>query len=324
MPPVVLARKRGSELFQVSRSHLVRRLLQAAVVIILVSIVTFALSHLGGDPAQLMAGPNATAEQVHRLAVALGLNRSIVRQYLSFAGNALHGNLGESLTYRQPVASLVLDRVGATLELGLAAMVFAIGVGMPLGVIAAWKRGSIVDACVRLFSVVGQSIPVFWLGLLLILVFAVNLKLLPASGRSGPSSVILPAIALGLYPLAQIASVTRATMIDVLNQAYIRTAVVKGLTPARVLGVHAMRNVLVPVVTVIGLQLGAVFGGAIIVETVFAWPGVGNLSVQAVYAHDYPLIQGVVLFVSVVFVLVNLATDILYTWLDPRIHYRSE
>jgi peptide/nickel transport system permease protein len=308
----------------VTRSHLVQRLLQACLVIILVSMVTFALSHLGGDPAQLMAGPNASAQQVHRLSVALGLDRSIPRQYLSFAGNALQGDLGTSLTYRLSVASLVTDRLGATVELGLAAMGFATGLGIPLGIIAAWRRGGILDAGARFLSVLGQSVPVFWLGLLLILVFAVNWKVLPASGRTGPSSVILPAIALGLYPLAQIASVTRATMIDVLRQDYMRTAVVKGLSSTRVLLVHALRNVLVPVVTVIGLQLGAVFGGAIIVETVFAWPGVGSLSVQAVYAHDYPLVQGVVLFVSVVFVLVNLATDMFYTLLDPRIHYRAE
>jgi peptide/nickel transport system permease protein len=304
-----------------SRSYLARRLAQAGLVILLVSMVTFALSHLGGDPAQLMAGPNATAAQVHRLAIALGLNRSIVSQYLSFVGNALHGDLGTSLTYRSPVASLVVDRLGATLELGAAAMAFAAGIGIPIGVLAAWKRGGLVDAGIRFFSVLGQSVPVFWLGLLLIVVFAVNLKVLPASGRSGPSSVMLPAIALGLYPMAQISSVTRGTMIDVLHQDYIRTAVVKGLGPVRLLLVHALRNVLVPVVTVIGLQLGAVFGGAIIVEAVFAWPGVGNLSVQAVNAHDYPLVQGVVLFISVVFVLVNLATDILYTVLDPRINY---
>jgi peptide/nickel transport system permease protein len=244
-------------------------------------------------------------------------------QYEKFVGNAVRGDLGTSLTYQQPVAPLILERVGATLELGFAAMLFAVVVGVPAGVVAAARRGGIVDAFVRCVSLVGQSMPVFWIALLLILVFAVNLRWLPASGRSGFTSVILPAIALGAYPMAEFASVTRATMLDVLRQDYIRTAVVKGLPQRRVLVVHALRNVLLPVITVIGLELGTVFGGAIIVESVFGWPGIGNLSIKAVYAHDYPLVQGAVLFVATAFVLINLGTDLLYAVADPRVRYRD-
>jgi peptide/nickel transport system permease protein len=299
------------------------RLGQAVIVIILVSIVSFGLSHLGGDPARLLAGPNASRSDVHRLANELGLDRPVPVQYAEFAKNALRGDLGTSLTYQQPVASLIGERVGATLELAFAAMLFAIAIGVPAGVAAAARPGGLIDASVRFISLIGQSLPVFWIGLLLILVFAVNLRWLPASGRSGVTSVILPAVALGAYSLAQIASLTRATMLDVLQQDYIRTAIVNGLPRRRILCIHAFRNVLLPVLTVVGLQLGAVLGGAIIVETVFAWPGIGNLSIQAVYAHDYPLVQGTVLFVAIAFVLINLITDFLYVLADPRVRYRD-
>jgi len=299
------------------------RLGQAVIVIILVSIVSFGLSHLGGDPARLLAGPNASRSDVHRLANELGLNRPVPVQYAEFAKNALRGDLGTSLTYQQPVASLIGERVGATLELAFAAMLFAIAIGVPAGVAAAARPAGLIDASVRFISLIGQSLPVFWIGLLLILVFAVNLRWLPASGRSGVTSVILPAVALGAYSLAQIASLTRATMLDVLQQEYIRTAIVNGLPRWRILCIHAFRNVLLPVLTVVGLQLGAVLGGAIIVETVFAWPGIGNLSIQAVYAHDYPLVQGTVLFVAIAFVLINLITDFLYVLADPRVRYRD-
>lgn len=288
----------------------------------LVSLIVTLLSHLSGDPARLMLPERATQEDVQRLRRALGLDQPIYVQYYRYMRGVLRGDFGTSLQYRLPNIELFLDRVPATLQLTVAAMALALAVSLPIGIISAARRNSWIDYIARFVAVIGQAIPFFWLGIVLILIFAVTLKVLPTSGRGGLKHLVLPSLTLSTYPLARITRLLRSSMLEVLGQDYMRTARGKGLTESRVIVGHALRNALLPVVTVVGLEFGNLLGGAVITETIFAWPGVGRLAIDAVSMRDYPLIQTIVLVSALTFVLINLVMDILYTYLDPRIRYR--
>ena len=280
----------------------------------------FAFLHLiPGDPVEIMLGEAAAPADVAALRRDLGLDRSLPAQYGHFLARLAEGDLGRSITFRAPVTSLIRARYPATLELACAALLVGLGLALPLGVAAAVRPGSAVDRLARLASLAGVCLPSFWLGPLLILVFSLELGWLPASGRTGLASVVLPAVTLGLGMAAILVRLTRASMLAALREDYVRTARAKGAPEWRVLAVHALRNALLPVTTVAGLQAGALLTGAIITETIFAWPGLGRLVVQAIDARDYPLIQGCVLAIGVTYVTVNTATDLLHRAIDPRL-----
>jgi peptide/nickel transport system permease protein len=288
--------------------------------------VTFALFVIGqltpGDPVLIMLGERALPEEAAQLRTSLGLDLPWYLQYLYFVGNLLQGDLGISYRSKLPVAQEVLSRLPATAELAAAALVFAVVLGLSMGIISAVKRNTIVDRAAIVIAMLGSSMPVFWSGLLLIVLFAVNLGWLPASGRGTPAHLIMPAIALGAGGAALIARITRSSMLESLSQDYVRTARAKGLGEQVVVLRHALKNALIPVVTVVGLQIGALLGGAVLTETVFSWPGIGLLTVQAIGQRDFPVLRASVLLVAVIFTLINLALDVLFVQLDPRIKYR--
>ncbi|GAC1326777.1 MAG: ABC transporter permease [Chloroflexota bacterium] len=300
-------------------AYLIRRLLQTVFVLLGVSVLSFGTLFLSGDPTMLMAGESWNQEQVATFRHQMGFDRPWIVQYVDFLGKAVRGDFGVSLRQQQPTTRLIADRLPATLQLAGASMAIALCVGVPLGIGAATRRGSVWDNILMLGGLLGQSLPVFWLGLLLIMVFAVGLGWFPVAGTGGPQHVVLPAVKLGPFSTAYIARMTRSSMLEVLGRDYVRTARAKGLAPTTVLVRHALRNALIPLLTVVGLQFGALLGGAVITETIFAWPGVGRLTIQAIQAKDLPLVQACVLFLAVLFVAANLAVDILYAYLDPRI-----
>ena len=259
--------------------------------------------------------------EVEALREQLGFNDPIYVQYWRFASRAVQGDLGSSLYFRVPAVNLILERLPASLELAGAAMLIALVVSIPLGIISAVKRGSLWDVSSMLGALFGLSMPHFWLGIMLILLFSVTLGWLPTSGRGSLAQLVMPSLALGLSLMAMFARLTRSVMLEVLNQDYVRTARAKGLKERLVIGKHALKNALIPLVTVAGMQFGFLIGGTVIIETVFAWPGVGRLVVQAIFSRDYPLVQATVLILAVLFVLVNLLTDLVYLYLDPQISY---
>ena len=299
--------------------YVARRLVQSALIVLGLTLVVFAATRASGDPAALLLSIYATPEDIARFRQVMGLDEPLYLQYFRFLSSALRGDFGSSFQYHLPAMGLVLERMPATIELTLAAMVVALAIGLPTGIVAATHRGSPLDALTGLLALVGQSVPVFWLGIVLIWVFAVTLGMLPSSGRGGIQNLILPAIALGSYSAASIARLTRSSMLDVLGRDYVRTARAKGLRERRVLIGHALKNAAIPIVTIIGLQLGTLLGGAVVTEWIFSWPGVGRLAVQAVLSRDYPLVQASVFVVAVGFVLINTWVDLSYHWLDPRI-----
>jgi ABC-type dipeptide/oligopeptide/nickel transport system permease component len=299
--------------------YVVQRLLQTIFVLVGVSVLSFGTLFLSGDPTMLMASESWNAEQISTFRHQMGFDRPWLVQYLDFLGKAVHGDFGVSLRQQQPTFSLVGERLPATLQLAGSAMAIAVGVGVPLGVAAATRRGSIWDNALMLGGLIGQSLPVFWLGLLMIMVFAVGLGWFPVAGTGGLQHLVLPALTLGLFSTAYIARMARGSMLEVLGRDYVRTAHAKGLGARNVITSHAFRNALIPLVTVIGLQFGALLGGAVITETIFAWPGVGRLTIQAIQAKDLPLVQACVLLLASIFVFANLVVDILYAYLDPRI-----
>jgi peptide/nickel transport system permease protein len=302
--------------------YLLKRLLLAFPVLFGVSLVVFTMIRLiPGDPAQVMAGQAATEEVVREIRESLGLDRPVVVQYALFLGNAARGNLGHSLFNRAPVIEELAQRFPRTVRLALASMVVASLIGVPAGIISATRHLSWLDSLVMVLALAGVSMPVFWLGLNLILIFAVRLQWLPAIGHETWSHLILPAVTLGTASAAIIARMTRSAMLEVLRQDYVRTARAKGVAEPTVVQHHALRNALIPVVTVVGLQLGTLLSGAVLTETVFAWPGVGRLLVDAVLARDYPVIQGAVLLIATAFVALNVLVDMVYAALDPRIRY---
>jgi peptide/nickel transport system permease protein len=301
--------------------YVVRRSAQSLLLVLLVTVVVFALLHLTpGDPASVILGENATPEQVQALQRSLGLDQPLVLQYARFLGRALHGDLGTSIRAQRPALEVVLERLPATLLLTAGAFSFAVLIGMPIGVISAVKRLSFWDHGSMALALLGQSMPGFWLGLVLITVFAVHLRWLPASGMGSLSHVVLPAITLGMFLIGLIIRLTRSSMLDVLGQDYVRTARAKGLAERMVVMQHALMNALIPVVTLVGLQLGLLLGGAVITETVFAWPGVGLATVTAIHQRDYPVVQCAVLVSAVLVLSINWAVDLLYHYLDPRVH----
>jgi peptide/nickel transport system permease protein len=303
--------------------YLLRRLIQAIGVVIGVSIVVFALVRLvPGDPARIMLPEGASEQQVQEMRRILGLDRPLPVQYAVFVGQAVQGDLGRSLFYGAPTARVVLEHLPATLQLTAAALALSLVVAIPVGAISAIRRDSVWDFLGMTVALVGQSVPAFWLGLMLILVFAVYLGVLPSSGGGGIEHLILPSVTLGAYMMSLTTRLTRSGMLDVLAEDYVRTARAKGLREMAVITRHTLRNTLIPLVTVVGLQLGSLLSGAVITETVFAWPGVGTVIFTAINARDYPLIQTAVLMLSIFFVFINLAVDVLYGYLDPRIHYR--
>jgi ABC-type dipeptide/oligopeptide/nickel transport system permease component len=279
---------------------------------------------LSGNPALLLLPPDASREDVLEFSRQMGFNRPLWEQFLGFAGNLLHGDFGRSWRFQAPALPLVLERLPATIELALSALLFSLLIAVPVGVISAVKRNTVFDGAAMVFALIGQSAPAFWLGIMLILLFAVQLGLVPTSGREEWSSLILPAVTLGLTLAGRNARLVRSSMLEVLNEDYIRTARAKGLSEWRVINKHALKNALLPVVTVVGLELGHLLGGAVVVETVFAWPGVGLLAVQAVLGRDYPIVQAVIIISALIFVVTNLLIDLLYTWLDPRISYQRQ
>jgi peptide/nickel transport system permease protein len=299
--------------------YLVGRLISAVITLLVVSAVVFVVARLTGDPVRLLLPIEASNEEVARVRHDLGLDQPLPVQYVTFLGQALHGDLGTSLRYRQPALAVIESRLPATAYLALAAMFVALVIAVPAGILSAARPGGVADGIARVVSLLGQALPAYWLGIMLIIVFAVWLRWLPAAGATSPASVVLPAITLGLWPTARISRVLRASLLEALNTDYVRTARAKGLAEARGVLLHAIRNALLPAITVIGLSVGLVFGGAIITETVFAWPGVGRLLLEAVSQRDYPMVQAIVLTFSGLFLLINLGVDLLYGALDPRI-----
>lgn len=303
-----------------------RRVAQLGVVLVLVSVAIFSIMHaLPGDPVQLMlAGAESgsvTPERQEELREQLGLNDPLPVQYVRFVQGAVTGDLGTSLRLRTPVIELILDRLGSTLALSLGGILFAVIIGVTTGILAALKQGSWIDTLSMILAYVGVSMPLFWLGLLLILVFSFQLGWFPPAGQEGLRSLILPSLSLGLISAGVIARLTRASMVEVLVQDYIRTAKSKGLPHRVVVMRHALRNALTPTLTILGLQFGAMLSGAVVTETVFSRPGLGRLVVSAILWKDYQLVQGIVLFMATTYVVVNLVVDVYATWLDPRTRY---
>jgi peptide/nickel transport system permease protein len=312
---------------------LARRLLHLGPVLLGVSVIVFLVLHLApGDPAEVMLGANANKEDLDRLRVQLGLDQPLHAQYLTWIGHVARGDLGRSIWMKRPVLGEVLERFKATLVLtGTALFLSTLG-GITLGIVSATRPNSLLDRCSAVASLFGASMPVFWLGIVLMVIFSLWLGWLPASGMYAPyggggvrdllAHLVLPAVTLAAASITIIARLTRATMLETLGQDYVRTARAKGLGERMVVWRHALKNALIPIVTVVGVQAGYLLGGAVLTETVFAWPGVGTLVVQGILARDVPLVQGGVLVIALSFVLVNLAVDTLYAWLDPRIKFQ--
>jgi peptide/nickel transport system permease protein len=301
--------------------YIVRRLIQLIPVLIGISLVAFVMVRLTGDPAAIMLPPEASQESVNAFRKEFGLDEPLHIQYIQFVSKALQGDFGKSLRYKEPVLPLFMERFPATVELAVVSLTLAILLGIPIGILTAVKRNTWIDTLVRLLALLGQAIPGFYLGILLILLVAVQWRLLPTGGRGTPQQVILPAFALALNLVAVIVRFTRGTVLDVLRQDYVRTGRAKGLSEPVLLWRHVLRNALIPVVTVIGLQVGAIFSGAVVTETVFAWPGVGRFMVQAIMTRDFPVVQATVMIIAVNFVTVNLLVDLAYAQLDPRIKH---
>ena len=323
--------------------YIIRRLIQLIPLLIGISILGFLLVHLSpGDPIRMLLGEDATTEDVARLNAVYGFDQPLHIQYFRWLSNALRGNLGVSIRQGIPVTTLIFERLGATLELAIVSVIIAILLGIPLGIIAAVKRGSIWDYLSMIVALVGVSTPGFWLGLILLSHVALKVDFLPMFGRDGSifgglwvlftqfridelltglRYVLLPAFSIGTGMMAIITRLTRSSLLEVLGKDYIRTARAKGLSNQIVILKHALRNALLPVITIIGIQFGAMLGGAVVTETVFAWPGVGRLVINAISQRDFPIIQGGVLMMAVIFTLVNLAVDLSYALVNPRIRY---
>lgn len=324
-------------------AYIIRRLLHTLVVILGALLLVFTLIHLiPGDPAQVILGLDASPEELQRLRTLLGLNDPLPVQFVRYLGRVAQGQFGDSIFQHEPVIKLIMERLPATIELTIAAMLIAVTLGVITGIIAAVRPYSLFDAVGTLLALAGVAMPVFWLGMLAILLFSLKLDWLPSFGRSAGivetawefiqtgdatalgealQHLILPALTLGAFSAALISRLVRSAMLEVLNQDYIRTARAKGLKELRVISQHALRNGLIPVVTVVGLQVGVLLGGAVITETIFAWPGLGRLLINAISQRDYPLVQGIVFITVLIVSLINLLVDLLYGWLNPRVDH---
>lgn len=298
------------------------RLLFALPALWLIVTMVFLLAHIvPGDPVAQMLGEGARAEDLDQLRHALGLDQPLGVQYAHYLGGFLHGDLGESFRFQQPVTQVILARYPATLELSLVALAVCAAIGIPAGMLAAERRGSATDHSVGVFTLFGLSVPNFALGPVLILIFSVLLGWLPVSGRGGISHLVLPAFTLGAALAAILTRMVRTSVIEELSSDYVRTARAKGLPESAVLFRHAFRNALIPILTILGLQFGTLLAGTIVTETIFSWPGIGRLAVQAIEARDYPLLQGCILCIAISYVLVNLFTDLVYAFVDPRVRF---
>lgn len=305
-------------------SFLASRIASAFIAVFGVSLMVFLLIHLvPGDPVEVMLGESAQPADRAALRAQLGLDRPLATQILHYYSNLLHGDLGASLHSKQPIYEILLERMPATAQLAAAALGVAIVIALPLGVLAAVRKGSGWDRTAMGVALVGVSMPHFWLGPVLILIFSLWLGWLPVSGREELSSLVLPALTLGSGMAAILSRMVRSSLLEVLHEDYVRTARAKGLSERVVVWRHAMRNATLPVVTVLGLQFGVLLGGAVVTETVFAWPGLGQLTIEAIQRRDYPVVQACVLLISVAYVLVNTFTDVAYAWLDPRVRLGS-
>ncbi|MDP9391176.1 MAG: ABC transporter permease [Actinomycetota bacterium] len=303
-------------------AHIVRTLLLSLITLFGVSVLIFLMLRvLPGDPARVLAGLNASEEQVARLREQLGLDQGLLAQYWNFITGVVTGDLGTSARTSRPVSSEIAVRLPATLILAVVATVIGSLVGITAGVIAAVRRNSVLDHVISSVAMMGVSMPVYWLGLLLILLFAVTLGWLPAAGSGEPLSIVLPAVTLAAFSTALVSRMTRASMLEVLGQDYVRTAEAKGAPPKTVIIRHALRNAFIPILTVISLQFGALLGGAVLTETVFGWPGIGRLLVDSIGARDFAVVQGIVLVYAAAFILLNVIVDVLYVVVDPRIRY---
>jgi ABC-type dipeptide/oligopeptide/nickel transport system permease component len=299
--------------------YVVRKCAHTALVALGVVTLVFAALRLSGDPAATMLPGDATVDDLAALRTALGLDRPVYVQYVTFLADAVRGDFGTSFRHQQPALALVMERLPATLELAFAALVLSVVIALPLGIVAALYRGRIPDMLAMAFAVVGQATPFFWMGIMLILIVSLELGWLPTSGRGTWRHLVLPAVTLATHLAAVLARLTRTSMLEVLGQQYVVTARAKGLRERSVVLVHALKNAAVPVVTLVGLQFGTLLGGAVVTETVFAWPGVGRLAVQSIFVRDYPVVQAGVFVLALSFVALNLLVDVLYGWLDPRI-----
>jgi peptide/nickel transport system permease protein len=302
--------------------YLARRFTEAVLVVLGVLLLVFVILQLTGDPARLMLPPEATLEDIERLRRQMGFDRPLPVQFVWFLAGAVRGDFGSSLRYRdQPALEVVLERLPATLELAGATLAWSIPVAFLLGFVSAVRRATVHEGMAMLGALLGQSMPTFWLGLMLILVFAVELGWFPSSGRGGFAHVVLPALTLGGFFMARLTRLVRSGLLEVLGQDYVRTARAKGLGEAAVVTRHALKNAAIPIVTIIGLDIGTVLGGAVITETVFAWPGVGRLAIDSIAVRDFPVVQADVFIIAVAFVGINFVVDVVYTWLDPRIRF---
>jgi ABC-type dipeptide/oligopeptide/nickel transport system permease component len=302
-------------------NYIIRRIFESILVLLGATLVAFIITSMTGDPVKLMLPEDATLQEKESMRIRLGLDKPLPVRYIDFLVKAASGDLGTSIRQKTDVTKLILERVPATLELTFSALLLGILMAFPLGIFVALHRNSVWDLLGTSFSLLGQAMPTFWTGLMLILIFGVHFKVLPISGRGTALHLLLPAVTLGFFVTGRITRLVRSGMLEVLGQEYIRTARAKGLLEHTVIWVHALRNASIPVVTMIGLEFASLLSGAIIIETVFAWPGMGRLVVNAVLQRDFPVVQGVILISAVLFVVVNLVVDLLYSVLDPRISY---
>lgn len=304
------------------KQYLLKRIAQSLIVIIGIGAIVFVITHLTGDPTDLLLPQEATEDDRLLLRHQLGLDRPIPVQFVEFMFRMIQGDFGRSFRHQSPALTLLLNALPATIRLTLFAMALSIVAAVPIGIFSATRPGTLCDRIGMVVALIGQSMPVYWAGLMMILLFAVKLHWLPSTSGSGFRSMIMPAVTLGMFAMAAIARFTRSAMLDVLDTDYIRTARIKGLAEWVVVLKHALKNAAIPVITMTSLQFGRMLAGTVIVETIFSWPGLGRLAVQAIYNRDYPVVQAAVFITSLIFVLINLLVDIIYTYIDPRITYK--
>lgn len=303
--------------------YLLRRVVQGVGTLVVISLIVFLLARLSGDPLHIMLSEEASKEDYAIAAKHWGLDRPLTEQYLTFVGNALRGDLGESIRLRRPALELVWERLPATLQLAGAAILVSLVIAIPIGVLSAVKRDTPLDYIGKVIALIGQSMPSFWLGIVLIWIFAVLLGWLPASGTGGPQHFILPALALGWYQVAAVMRLVRSAMLDVLDSEYVKLARIKGVAERGVVWKHCLRNAAIPPLTYIGFIVAVLLTGSIVIETVFAWPGIGLLAIDAVRYRDFPVVQTVVLLYAAKYVVINLLVDVAYVYVDPRIRFQS-
>ena len=303
--------------------YLVSRIVQSFLVLLGVVLIVFFMVRVTGDPTSLMVSREASAETVAAFREAMGFNRPLLAQFGSFVGNAVQGDFGRSLLYKSAALPLILERLPATIQLAATAMLMAVVIAVPLGILGGARRGSVWDAAARTVGLLGQAVPNFWLALIMIIVFAVKLRWFPAFGRDSFKSVIMPAFVLGLAPMGQMVRLMRSAVLDVRGEDYIRVAYSKGLPVGVIYARHILRNAAMPLISVLGVQFGYLLGGSIYIETIFAWPGLWRMVAEAVSGRDFPLVQAIALFSSLIVVALNLCTDIAYALIDPRIRYGS-